>query len=310
MKRLYTYPDFVHNSIKESQDINNNLEVFVLNEMQTDWTIDETKSMYDITKDNIYQKLKEKFFQRIDIILTSKDDLYSTSKTSGIGTYYQSKMSEKLYNLNKTYGDYSNIIKNDWQTKVFSKLTSFSPNPQLRAAYIDIQKLGKIKFDATLNIKNAYDLQKRAYDKDAADADLEDDNHLCSKLTGPELTLISKFLNIDDPDHFYKVHTDKLLEETGIDNNNYIEDFTKKIMSPDQKFPLKNFHKVIKKEFYEYYRHYHFWLFANLIMSGTSTNNSYTTSTKQKSSASSVTTPTRERRIVDRAVIGQTISDL
>jgi hypothetical protein len=285
------------------------MEVFALNEMQTNWTTDETKSMYDITKDNIYQKLKDKFEQRIDIILTSDEDLHDASKAIGIGTNYQSKMSKTLHN-DKTYGDYSNIIKNDWQTKVFSKLTSFSPNYQLQAAYTEIQKLGKIKFNATLNIKNAYDLQKRAYDRDAADAELEAGNRIWTNLTGPAMSLISKFLNIYDPDKFYQTHTDKVFEETGIDKNNYIKDFTKNIMSPDKSFPLKDFHKVIKKEFFEYYRHYHFWLFANLIMKGTSTSTSSTTSTKRKSSASSVTTPTRERRIVDRAVIGQTISDL
>lgn len=299
MKRLYTYPDFVHNSIKESQDINNNMEVFVLNEMQTEWTNEETKSMYDITKDNIYQKLKEKFFQRIDIILTSDKDLYSASKVSGIGTYYQSKMSETLYNSNKKYGDYSNIIKNDWQTKVFNKLTSFSPNGQLQGAYDYLKKLGKIKFDATLNIKNAYDVVLEAYGKNAI---------IATNLTDPAKTLITAYLSVYSS--FYKDHTDNIFRDTDIDNNNYIEDFTKKIMSPDKKFPLKNFHKVIKKEFFEYYRHYHFWLFANLIMKGTSTSTSSTTSTKRKSSASSVITPTRERRIVDRAVIGQTISDL
>ena len=312
MKRLYTYPDFVHNSIKESQDINNNMEVFALNEMQKDWNTDETKSMYDITKDNIYQKFKEKFFQRIDIILTSDEDLHDASKAIGLGTNYQSKMSETLYNL-KTYGDYSNIIKNDWQTKVFSQLTSFSPNSQLQAAYTEIQKLGKIKFDATLNIKNAYDLQKRAYDLDAADAKLKADISIWNNLTEPALYLILKFLNIYDTDKFYKTHTDKVFEDTGIDKNNYIADFkhiTTKDKDGKQEFPFRNFHKVIKEEFFEYYRHYHFWLFANLIMKGTSTSTSSTTSTKRKSSASSVTTPTRERRIVDRAVIGQTISDL
>ena len=301
MKRLYTYPDFVHNSIKESQDINNNMEVFALNEMQTNWTTDETKSMYDITKDNIYQMFKEKFFQRIDLILTSDTDLYSTIKPGGTDTYYQYKMSQPLFK-DKTYGDYSKIIKTDWETKVFSKLMSL--NSQLSEAYKKLEELGKIKFKATLNIKNAYDLTKIAYGSNTQiiENDLE-----------PALTLIKQFLSKSETNDWYKDNTNIIFKETGIDKNNYIEDFkriTKKDKDGKQEFPFRNFHKVIKEEFLEYYRHYHFWLFANLIMKGTSTSTSSTTSTKVKSSTSSVTTPTRERRIVDRAVIGQTISDL
>ena len=290
MKRLYTYPDFVHNSIKESQDINNNMEVFALNEMQTNWNTDETKSMYDITKENIYQKLKDKFEQRIDIILTGADNLFSSSMSGGFSSYYDLEMKKKI-DGKSTYKEISEKIKKVWNDKIFKKL-NFTDDLNEEYNTLKNSKRNDIINDEIY--KNSYNIVASAYES-----------------TSWENTALDRILLQTSP--IYKTKTDNIFSESGINSDEEYNSILKKlkiVKISDGKFPWEYLDAKLKSEFFEYYRHYHFWLFANLIMKGTSTSTSSTTSTKVKSSTSSVTTPTRERRIVDRAVVGQTISDL
>jgi hypothetical protein len=268
------------------------MEVFALNEMQTKWTLEETKSMYEITKDNIYKRLKDKFEQRIDIILTGEEDLFSVSKPGGFGSYYDSEMAKKIVGKS-TYKEISDKIKKVWNDKILSRLYF---TPDLQSAYDEFKKIGKIPFGD--EIKNSWDLVNSA---------LEDG----SEWTGKGSPYLNEYLSLKST--FYKTKTENLLTQSGIDSDQEYMDIFKKLSSVKNKsneFPFKNKDLKLKSEFFEYYRHYHFWLFANLIMNGKTNTVLSSTSTKPKSSTSSVTTPTRERRTVDRVSVGQTISDL
>ena len=298
MKRLYTYSDFVHNSIKESQDINSNMEVFALNEMQPSWTPEETKSMYGITKDNIYQMLKEKFFQRIDIILVGDDDLFT-------GTLYNLEMDKDILQTKSykfTRKEVSDKIKKVWKEKIFLIL-NFN---YFNEGYDAFKNLGKIDFGD--DIKNSWKIVEFAYPPNG-DWTTKIKNSQTSSLLN---TYLSTSKSI------YKDVTDSIYENSGIKSDQEYTDILKKLKKAESSgtFPWKDLDAKLKFEFFEYYRHYHFWLFANLIMSGKlqSTASTTASSSKTKSSSGSTTSttssPKRERLNVDRNAVGERFSGL
>lgn len=296
MKRLYTYPDFVHNSIKESQDINNNMEVFALNEMQTDWTTDETKPMYDITKDNIYQKLKDKFEQRIDIILTGDDKLFSSSMSGGFSSYYDVEMKKKI-DGKSTYKEISEKIKKVWDDKIFKKL-NFTDDLKEEHNTLKNTKRNDIINDEIY--KSSYNIVASAYES-----------------TSWGNTALDRILLITSP--FYKTKTDIIFSESGINSDEEYNSILKKlkiVKISDGTFPWEYLDAKLKSEFFEYYRHYHFWLFANLIMSGkpqstaSTTDSSYKTKSSSGSTTSTTRSPKRERLNVDRNAVGERFSGL
>jgi len=303
MKRLYTYTDFIQNTTNENVNhFDESNRDFVLNEMQPSWTPEETKSMYEITKDNIYQKLKDKFFQRIDIILTGDEDLFSSSKSGAFGSYYDSEMAKKI-DGKSTYKEISDKIKKVWNDKILSRLNFTS---DLQSAYDTLKNTKRNEFLGD-SFKNSYELvgKSGAYNTNA----------------WSENSNIAKVLNIVlwQESSFYKTKTDSIFSESGINSDQEYNSILKKLKDvkiSDGTFPWKDLDAKLKFEFFEYYRHYHFWLFANLIMSGKPQSTASTTapSSKTKSSSGSTTSttssPKRERLNVDRNAVGERFSGL
>jgi hypothetical protein len=298
MKRLYTYTDFIQKTTNENVNhFDESNRDFVLNEMQPSWTPEETKSMYEITKENIYQKLKDKFFQRIDIILTGDEDLFSSSKSGAFGSYYDSEMAKKI-DGKSTYKEISDKIKKVWNDKILSRLNFTS---DLQSGY-DTIKNSKRNDLISDGFKNSYDIVIGAYE---------------STTWGEGRKVLDTLLWQKSP--FYKTKTDSIFSESGINSDQEYNSILKKLKDvkiSDGTFPWKDLDAKLKFEFFEYYRHYHFWLFANLIMSGKPQSTASTTapSSKTKSSSSSTTSttssPKRERLNVDRNAVGERFSGL
>jgi hypothetical protein len=298
MKRLYTYTDFIQKTTNENVNhFDESNRDFVLNEMQPSWTPEETKSMYEITKENIYQKLKDKFFQRIDIILTRDEDLFSSSKSGAFGSYYDSKMAEKInkdYKL--TYKEISDKIKKVWNDKILSRLIFTS---DLQSAYNTLKNSKRNDLFSD-SFKNSYDIVEGAYGT-----------------TWGNSTEGMKVLDtiLWQESDFYKTKTDSIFSASEINSDTEYTDLLKKLsLNPDdetKEFRFKNLDSKLKSEFFEYYRHYHFWLFANLIMSGKKiTTTTTTTNSGTKSSSTSTGSARRERINVDRNAVGERFSGL
>jgi hypothetical protein len=294
MKRLYTYTDFIQKTNNENVNhFDESNRDFVLNEMQPSWTPEETKSMYEITKENIYQKLKDKFFQRIDIILTRDEDLFSSSKSGAFGSYYDSKMAEKInkdYKL--TFKEISDLIKKVLNDKILSRLIFTS---DLQSAYDTIKNSKRSELISD-ELKNSYDIVNAAYNPASWSNNTLD-------------TILWK------ESSFYKTKTDSIFSASEINSDTEYTDLLKKLsLNPDdetKEFRFKNLDSKLKSEFFEYYRHYHFWLFANLIMSGKKiTTTTTTTNSGTKSSSTSTGSARRERINVDRNSVGERFSGL
>lgn len=323
MKKLYTYTDFIQNITNENinhlkeikdSDLNEVQNVWTPEEIrymyelseeekwtpgQKIWTPEEIKSMYEITKDNIYQKLKDKFFERIAIILTKDEDLFNPLRPGGVaGTYFNTKMKKFIDNTNTTYEKIYEEMQTAWKTKVFDKLTSDQQIPNICNQFVN---LGKINFDQNFNIKNSYDLVDQVYKGSDLSKDLKD----------TAKTLIQTFLKLDNTDNdWYKQKTNGIINTSQIDSSDYV---TRIFVDKNQKTLqiFAGYHMKMKEEFYSYYRHYHFWLFANIIMSGKQVTAATTTSgTKRKLGSTSTSSATRERISVDRNAVGERISGL
>jgi hypothetical protein len=296
MKRLYTYTDFIQKTTNENVNhFDESNRDFVLNEMQPSWTPEETKSMYEITKENIYQKLKDKFFQRIDIILTGDEDLFSSSKSGAFGSYYDSEMAKKI-DGKSTYKEISDKIKKVWNDKILSRLNFTS---DLQSGY-DTLKNSKRNELISAEYKNSYDIVNASYNPASWS------NNTLDTILWQESS-------------FYKTKTDSIFSESGINSDQEYNSILKKLKDvkiSDGTFPWKDLDAKLKFEFFEYYRHYHFWLFANLIMSGKPQSTASTTApiSKTKSSSGSTTSttssPKRERLNVDRNAVGERFSGL
>jgi hypothetical protein len=300
MKRLYTYTDFIQKTTNENVNhFDESNRDFVLNEMQPSWTPEETKSMYEITKENIYQKLKDKFFQRIDIILTGDEDLFSSSKSGGFGSYYDSEMAKKI-DGKSTYKEISDKIKKVWNDKILSRLNFTS---DLQSGY-DTLKNSKRNDLFSDGHKNSYDIVNGAYNSTTWGKSTEG------------MKVLDTLLWKESP--FYKTKTDSIFSESGINSDTEYRGILNhlKTVEWNGEHLLKDLDAKLKFEFFEYYRHYHFWLFANLIMSGKPQSTASTTapSSKTKSSSGSTTSttssPKRERLNVDRNAVGERFSGL
>jgi hypothetical protein len=297
------------------------MEVFALNEMlvpNITWTPEETNSMSKLDTLNVYDALEKKFFQRIDIILKGDVKLFDPTQIAGPNGYYAQEMGKTMYELvdNKqqtiekyTYQKISDKIKYYW--KKFFNTLKFSDDLSYR--YEAFKNDAKFIKHCKLNNKTPYEFIKFVYDSDKIleypNANTKTKEYIKEGIFSPKNT-----------NNSWVQKTNQLLNNSNseIISSKY-KDLMQKIESwkddeKDQKWV--NLKKDLEDEFIRLYRHFHMWVFANMIMSGgpiassQSQSTSSSTSTKLKSSTSSVTTPTRERRIVDRAVIGQTISDL
>jgi hypothetical protein len=322
MKRLYTYSDFVHNIIKESQDINSNMEVFALNEIKVPditWTPEETNSMSLLDKKGVYDALEKKFFQRIDIILTGKVNLFDPTQLAGPNGYLAQEMGNTMYTLlnnekqtikTYTYQQISEKIKSYW--KKFFDTLEFSED--LNSRYEAFKNDAKFIKYCKLKYKTPYEFIKSVYDSGIS-SEHDYDNSVTKEYMDEGI------FNPKKTDNTWVQKTNVLLTSSNSEiNSSEYKDWMKKIESwKDVNENIQKWSglkKELENEFTRLYSHFHMWVFANMIMSGgpiassQSQSTSSTTSPKRRSSASVVTSTTRERRTVDRASVGQTISDL
>jgi hypothetical protein len=204
-----------------------------------------------------------------------------------------------------TRKEVSDKIKKVWNEKIFSTLNFYYFN----AGYDAFKNLGKIDF--VDSIKNSWDIVKFAYTPNG-DWTKKPENSQTS-------SLLNTYLSTSSP--IYKDVTDPIYDNSGIKSDQEYTDILNKIkFAQDKKspgtYPWKDLDAKLKSEFFEYYRHYHFWLFANLIMSGKPQSTASTTdsSSKTKSSSGSTTSttrsPKRERLNVDRNAVGERFSGL
>lgn len=306
MKKLYTYKDFINNNVNESFDeIHNNIEDLLLNEIQSNWSSEETKSMYDLTKDNVYEKLKEKFFNRIDIILTKDENLFDPNKISAYGNYYDEKMNITLdKKTNQKYKDVSKIIKDTWG-KIFEKL-SFTN--ELQSAYDTFKNDGKFISSVKSQYKSSYEFLDNYVYKNKREGINTDNEILKQKIN-------DGFLNSYENSIFYKEKTNLILDNSILDDKNYtntIKMLKELVKGNVQVYP--NVDEDLKNEFKLYYTHYHLWVFANIIMTGKSVTASKTNviskSVKPSSTQTTSTKPQRDRILVDRNRVGEELSGL
>lgn len=304
MKKLYTYKDFINNNVNESFDeIHNNIEDLLLNEIQSNWSSEETKSMYDLTKDNVYEKLKGKFFNRIDIILTKDENLFDPTKIAPFGNYYDWKMNHTLDKKNK-YKDLSKIIKDTWG-KIFEKL-SFTEELQL--AYDTFQKDGKFISYVKSKYKSSYEfLDNFVYKKDRVDF-TSDNDKLNQKIN-------NGYLNSYENKMFYQEKTNAILKTSILKDENYTNTIKMlKTIKNDGVQVYPNIDADLENEFKLYYTHYHLWVFANIIMTGKSVTPSKTNviskSGKPSSTQTTSTKPQRDRILVDRNRVGEELFGL
>jgi hypothetical protein len=202
-------------------------------------------------------------------------------------------MAEKInkdYKL--TYKEISDKIKKVWNDKILSRLNFTS---DLQSGY-DTLKNSKRNDLFSAEYKNSYDIVNASYNPASWS------NNTLDTILWQESS-------------FYKTKTDSIFSESGINSDQEYTDLLKKLsLNPDdetKEFRFKNLDSKLKSEFFEYYRHYHFWLFANLIMSGKKiTTTTTTTNSGTKSSSTSTGSARRERINVDRNAVGERFSGL